>query len=101
MSFEVLPTVYDLSTPGSNLALYDEDEYSEGPLSGVLPDYLEQNRFLWGVDLIPLAFGAMYGYRRGRGSLIQAALWGLAGYMAPLPVVSVALYEQNTGSRVF
>lgn len=81
-----LPTIYDYSDPASNLA-------------GLLPDVLEQNRFLTGVEYIPYLVAAAHGYRRSGGNILTTVLWGLAGYMAPLPVVGFAIYEETTRPR--
>jgi hypothetical protein len=95
--FEALPTVYDYTDPSSNLALYDESALS----GAYLPDFLSENRFLWGADLIPTYLAAYHGYRRSGGGIVSTLLWGLAGYIAPLPAVGLAVYEQTQGQRVF
>jgi hypothetical protein len=89
-----LPTIYDLSTPYGNLAsLMDLD-------ASIVPAVLSDNRFLMGADLVPMLFAGAHGYRRSH-SFLQTLLWGLAGYMAPFPVVAVAAFEGATGNRAF
>lgn len=119
MSLGALPSVYDLSTPESNLSgpVSDYVAWDGSPLSGlespsmfdgapsmfdgVMPDFIEQNRVTWGEDLIGPVLGALHGYRRSGGSIIQAALWAVLGYVAPLPAVGASLYESSTGKRLF
>jgi hypothetical protein len=85
-----LPVLYDLTDPASNLADYD----------GVMPDFLSDNRFLWGTDLALAYFAGMYGYSRHR-SFLPALAWALAGYMAPMPVAGVVAWEVTSGKRTF
>lgn len=98
---EALPTMYDYTDPYTNLAAYDSGGCVGDSLAGIVPDILAENRFLWGADLIPTYLAAYHGYRRSGGGLMSTLLWGLAGYIAPLPAVGLAVYEQTQGQRAF
>lgn len=87
MDYTSFPSIYDYTDPATNLA-------------GVLPDVLENNRFLMGAELVPVLVTAAHGYRKSGGGILATLLWGLAGYMAPLPVTGIAVYEAATGDRV-
>ena len=65
-------------------------------LSGLLPDVLENNRLMYGAGVVGALLGGLHGYARsGRSpSLVSAALWALAGYMAPLPTAGVVAFQQ-------
>jgi hypothetical protein len=89
-----LPTIYDLSTPTSNLAAL------MGLGESIVPAILSENRIMTGADLVPALFAGAHGYRRSH-SFLQTILWGIAGYMAPFPVVAVAAFENATGNRAF
>lgn len=85
-----LPTIYDLSTPTSNLAEF------MGLDETFMPSILADNRLMFGADIVPALFAGAHGYKRSH-NLWQTLLWGLAGYMAPFPVVAVAAFESATG----
>lgn len=69
-------------------------------LSGLdMLDDLALPRFLWGATWAPMLVAGLHGYGRSH-SLIGAALWTLAGYIAPLPAVAIAAYEQGVGKPI-
>jgi hypothetical protein len=97
-----LPTILDITDPASNLAALDAELAALSGLdASFMPAILSENRFLYGADIVPAMFLAAYGFRRSRGSIAATLLWGLAGYMAPLPVASVVAYETVSGQRAF
>lgn len=86
MGLQALPSILDITDPTSNLAAYEE--YLGGAVIGLVPSVLADNRFTWGADAVPALVAGSYGYRSS-GSFLKAALYALAGYMAPLPAVGL------------
>lgn len=89
MALSDLPTLYDLSTPASNLAAFEES------LSALSFD-LDPYRITWGQGIIPAALGVAFGYEQ-KGAL-GAVLGAVAGYMAPLPLALFILAKAASGS---
>lgn len=89
MALSDLPTLYDLSTPASNLAAFEEN-------LSVLEFSLEPYRITWGAGVIPAALGAAFGHeQKGVPGLLLGAF---VGYMAPLPLALFILAKAASGS---
>ena len=114
-----LPTILNMSTPASNLAelgftpkryfAWDGTPIGVGSdcapismepdLSGLMvPDYLEDSRVTWGQELAVALLAGARSYNRRQGPL-ATILWGLAGYMAPLPTAAAMTYQSLSGVR--
>lgn len=83
-----LPTLYDLSTPSSNLAAAEP-----GDLSFDLTP-LDKYRLTFGEGLIPGGIGAAFGYKNF--GMLGGVLGAFIGYMAPLPAVGFILLKAGS-----
>jgi len=105
MTLQALPDYIDITDSVSNLAAYDDFSssnqaalFDDGALDGNILRMgpLEDYRLLWGEDLAALLAMGAHGYMRSGGNVWHALLWGLAGYMAPLPTTGVAVLQTLT-----
>lgn len=104
MTLQALPNYIDITDPVSNLAAYDDFSasqaalFDDGALDGNILRMgpLEEYRLMWGEDLAVLLAAGAHGYMRSQGNVWYALLWGLAGYMAPLPTAGVAVLQTLT-----